>query len=98
MLTGFFRMGGSIRVLGLITASLEFNMGLSYTFDEIHGACSLTVEIHLLFFSTSVDLRVERKFAGSTHAVTFKDLVPTQQDWDDYADAFVPIPAGASIN
>jgi hypothetical protein len=49
------------------------------------GQASLTVKIEILFFSTSVSVKMERKFAGSDP--TFHQLVaPT--DWARYCAAF----------
>jgi hypothetical protein len=49
------------------------------------GQASLTVKIEILFFSTSVSVKMERRFAGSDP--TFHQLVaPT--DWARYCAAF----------
>jgi hypothetical protein len=54
-------------VLGLITISAEFYLGLTYESagNRCWGQAKLTVEIEILFFSFSVTLTVEREFAGS---------------------------------
>ena len=65
-LTGYLRLGGSVEVLGIITISVEFYMGLTYaTGGHVSGEATLTVEIEILFFSTSVSMSVHREFAGS---------------------------------
>lgn len=89
-LTGYVRLGGELEVLGIITISCEFYMGLTYESvgDKVYGQASLTVEVEVLFFSASVSMSVERQFAGSTHAFKFTDLVPLQADWNAYAEAF----------
>ena len=103
-LTGYLRMGGELEVLGIVSLSLEFYMGLTYesATDEVWGQASLTVEVEVLFFSASVTMSVERKFAGSTHPLTFIDLVPPNNPldftqgsdaWNEYADAFATVPA-----
>jgi len=97
-------MGGELEVLGIVSLSLEFYMGLTYesATDEVWGQASLTVEVEVLFFSASVTMSVERKFAGSTHPLTFIDLVPPNNPldftqgsdaWNEYADAFAAVPA-----
>jgi hypothetical protein len=66
-LTGYVRCGGHLSVLGLITISAEFYLGLTYESagNRCWGQAKLTVEIEILFFSFSVTLTVEREFAGS---------------------------------
>jgi hypothetical protein len=88
-LTGYFRMGGSLSVLGLITVSVEFN--LSFTYQETgkaYGRATLTVEVDIAFFHKSVDLTVERTFGGSGGDPKFLDFFNTAQSWQDYAAAF----------
>ena len=65
-LTGYLRCGGSLEVLAIITVSVEFKMGLTYVSagNKVWGRATLTVEVKVLFFSQSVDLTVEREFAG----------------------------------
>jgi hypothetical protein len=66
-LTGYFRLGGHVDVLGLITASLELYLELSY--ETASGKCTgraqLTIEISVFIFSGSVTVSCERKFAGA---------------------------------
>ncbi len=88
-LTGYFRMGGSLSVLGLITVSVEFN--LSFTYQDVgkaYGTATLTVEVDIAFFHKSVDLTVERTFGGSGGDPKFLDFFNTAQSWQDYAAAF----------
>ncbi len=89
----FFRAAGELSVLGLISASLEFYMGLEYAdknagggYSSLRGVATLTVEIDILFFSISVDVTMERTFAGSDP--TFAQLMD-QNGWDAYCEAFV---------
>ena len=89
-LTGYLELGGAVSVLGLITLSIEFYLGLTYQSagNKVWGQATLTVHIELLFFSIPVEMTVERQFAGDESDPTFQQLVPTQADWDAYADAF----------
>ena len=68
-LNGYLRCGGALRVLGLITVSVEFYMDLSYQEiggrTHVVGQATLTVKVEIAFFSKSVSLHVEREFAGS---------------------------------
>ncbi|MEO3413801.1 hypothetical protein AAFO92_03980 [Roseovarius sp. CAU 1744] len=66
-LTGYFRLGGHVDVLGLISASLELYLELEYEFSsgKCTGRASLTIEVSVLVFSGSVTISCEKKFAGS---------------------------------
>ena len=89
-LTGYFRCGGGLEVLGIISISVEFYLGLSYetSNNKVWGQATLTVKVEVLFFSKSVNLTVEKTFKGSGNDPTFGDLVSTHKDWIDYAEAF----------
>jgi hypothetical protein len=99
-LTGYFRLGGYVDVLGLISASIELYLDLTYAFDEgkCVGHATLTIEVHVLFFSASVHISAERKFAGSSGDPSFAALmgpadgVPitpeTDYAWREYCEAF----------
>ena len=89
ILTGYLRLGGSLNVLGIISISIEFN--LSFTYDSVrdkaYGRATLTVSVHVLFFSASVELTVERAFGGSGDP-HFIDFFPDAAPWEEYALAF----------
>ena len=96
-LTGYLRIGGEVDVLGLISASIELRMELSYEFSsgKCVGRATLTVEVEVLFFSASVEISCERKFAGSSGDPSFAQLMEpfllngaTVKPWDDYSMAF----------
>jgi hypothetical protein len=91
-LTGYFRASGNLSVIGIITVSLVFYLGLSYASKgatehpgALWGQAKLTVKIEILFFSTSVSVSMEREFAGSDP--TFRELIPPTA-WEEYCDAF----------
>jgi hypothetical protein len=91
---GFVELGGHLSILGLISVSLVFHLALAYEKDAVaktarlFGQASLTIEIEILFFSTSVSMKVERQFAGSEADPLFIDFIPTQGVWDEYCEAF----------
>lgn len=60
-------LGGALSVLGLITISLTFYLALRYESktNSVYGEARLTIEIEILLFSIPVELKVERRFAGS---------------------------------
>ena len=76
-LTGYFRLGGHVDVLGLISASIELYLELCYEFEsgKCTGKAELTIEISVFVFSGSVTITCERKFAGSNGDPTFRDMM-----------------------
>ena len=79
-LTGYFRLGGYVDVLGLISASLELYLELRYEFEsgKCVGKAQLTITIEVFIFSGSVTITCEKKFAGSNGDPTFRDLMGLQ--------------------
>ncbi len=96
-LTGYFRLHGEVDVLGLISASITLELSLSYEFSsgKCVGRATLTIEVEVLFFSASVEIACERKFAGSKGDPSFEQLMEpyilngtTVRPWDEYCGAF----------
>ena len=94
-LTGYFRMCGEVDVLGLISACIELYLGLAYEFEsgKCAGKATITVEVSIAFFSTSVSISCERKFAGSNGDPSFAQLMGPGPDfavdpWTKYCEAF----------
>lgn len=99
---GFVEMGGRLSVLGLVSVSLTFHLALAYDCRQIgtkpdgsprsetklYGEASLVVEVDVLFFSASVEVRVRREFAGAESDPTFADLITDQSTWTRYCKAF----------
>lgn len=97
---GFVELGGRLSVLGLISVSLTFHLGLSYELlqksgatdnkriSRLFGQATLTVEIEILFFSASVEVTVEKTFVGSEADPTFAQLMPSKPLWDTYCAAY----------
>ncbi len=87
-LTGYLRMRGAVNVLGLITASIELYMELSYEFSsqKLVGRATIEIEITIVFFSISVSVSAERKFAGSNADPTFEDVMAPTLGYDPFAD------------
>ena len=95
-LTGFIDVGGEVSVLGIISISIDLNLSLSWQHSSagnlIEGRATLTVSVHVLFFSASVQISVERSFgAGSGDPKV--DQLMTESDWIHYAEGFAPIGA-----
>lgn len=89
-LSGFVDMGGELDVLGIISISVDFNLSLTYDSqsNKVTGRATLTVSVHVLFFSTSVQLSVERSYGSGSGDPSVKDVLPTLQLWQEYAAAF----------
>ncbi len=97
-LTGYFRLRGEVDVLGLISASLELYLELSYEppSGKATGKATLTIEVEVCFLSFSVDITCEKKFTGSNNDPTFAEVmghVPIggRRPWDEYCDAFAAV-------
>jgi hypothetical protein len=93
-LTGYFRLRGEVDVLGLISASIELYLSLTYEFDtgKMTGQATITVEVKVFVFSGSVSIHAERKFAGANGDPTFLQVMGaesgTSPAWSEYCKAF----------
>jgi hypothetical protein len=89
-LSGYLRMGGYLSVLGLIKVSLEFNLSFTYdgAKDKAYGRATLTVNIEIVFFSTSVEVTVEKAFGGKSGDPDFALMFDKPAVWKEYALAF----------
>jgi hypothetical protein len=91
-LAGYVRLHGELDVLGLISASLTFNLQLAYLKDNKHsvvwGEATLVIEVEVLCFSADVSVKCRREFGGSDGDPKFIDLIPDQSTWDAYCGAF----------
>ncbi|HEX7669492.1 MAG TPA: hypothetical protein VF395_07915 [Polyangiaceae bacterium] len=87
-LSGYLRIRGEVDVLGLITASIEMYMELSYEFSshKLVGRATIEIEVSVAFFSFSVSVSAERKFAGSNADPTFADAMHPELGWDPFAE------------
>ena len=90
-LTGYLIAYGRLEVLGLITVSVEFYLGLTYFHGNptrIYGEATIRIEIDTFLFSKTVSVKLTREFADPK--VSFQDLI-SKNDWEEYCEAFVPI-------
>jgi hypothetical protein len=98
-LSGYFRMGGNVSVLGLISVCVELYLALTYeeASGKAAGRATLTVEVEVFLFSTSVQITCERKFAGSASDPTFAELMAPYEEpdlgvmvdpWQEYCSAY----------
>jgi hypothetical protein len=89
-LSGYFRLGGELSILGLISLSLEFLLSFTYETEtgKASGRATLTVKVEILFFSKSIAITVEKKFGGKNADPKFIDTWDAPALWDEYAGAF----------
>jgi len=88
-LTGYVRINGALCILGLITASIELYMALTYLIDKekAFGEATLKMKIEVLFFSASVTLHTSRTFKGSGKDPNFQMAIK-ENEWLEYCAAF----------
>jgi hypothetical protein len=98
-LTGYLRFGGSVSILGLVTASVELTVGLQYrsATNQMVGRAKLVLEIDLTLISESVELDTgDWVIAGGSGGPTLAGAprggeVPIEaarEDWSRYREAF----------
>ncbi len=89
-LTGYVRLGGELEVLGIVSMSLEFNLGLTYATGSnggtVWGEATLQLEIEIAFFSDTIEATARREF-GDPDRAYFHEMV-SETDWLAYAAAF----------
>jgi hypothetical protein len=95
-LTGYFRVGGYVTALGIISVSIELCLSLAYeaASGKAVGVATLTIEIEVFLFSASVEIRCERKFAGSASDPSFEEVMRPYLDTEDGVGA---PPAGLEV-
>lgn len=94
-LAGYFRLRGEVDVMGLISASIELYLELTYDFStgKMVGRAQLTIKVEVLLFSGTVTIEAERRLAGSNGDPNFVDVMGLEPDgtspaWSDYCLAF----------
>jgi hypothetical protein len=88
-------MRGEVEALGLVSVCIELYLELTYetASGKAVGRATITVEVEVAFFSVSVSISCEKKFAGSTGDPSFADVMGLPapggiRPWDTYARAF----------
>jgi hypothetical protein len=69
-LSGYLRAGGRVTILGLIEVAIMFYLALFYRKlsggkTEFWGQCTVSVRIKIGFFKKTVQVSMEKRFAGS---------------------------------
>jgi hypothetical protein len=91
VITGYIRALGELSVLGLIHASVEFYLGLTFfkakgAEGKVQGEATLKIRVEVFLFSTSVSVTL-RKEIGSGVDPSFGDQI-SAADWSTYCAAF----------
>jgi hypothetical protein len=90
-LAGFVDVSGEVSVLGIISISIDLNLTLSFQISNgkkmVQGRATLTVSIHVLFFSASVQISMEKSFGSDSGDPRIADVL-SPADWAEYAAAF----------
>ncbi len=86
-LTGFLRADGNLSVLGIISISMEFYLGLTYLSPgKSYGTATVSVSVSVLFVSVSVGVTMQKTIGGSGDP-DFKQAL-TAKNWAEYCGAF----------
>jgi hypothetical protein len=91
VLTGYIRALGELSVLGLIHASVEFYLGLTFFKEKgkegkVQGEATLRIRVEVFLFSTTVSLTLHKEI-GSGIDPSFGDQI-SAGDWSSYCAAF----------
>jgi len=105
--TAYFRCGGSVNVLHLITASIELYLALSYGNEnnQLTGYGEIKVEVDVAFFSKTVTLSMQKTYSTASleqdrpmyAGLPFIDdeyEVPPDSFWSAYGAAFADTTGG----
>jgi hypothetical protein len=84
-LSGYIRAGGNLSVLGLIHASVEFLLMVTYQKrgdrSVLYGSCTITISIDLFMFSMDVDITMEKTIAGSSSSDPARTFQNASGNW-----------------
>ena len=95
-LTGYVRLNGELSVLGIITISVSFYLGLTWCSpNKVAGDASLEVEISILFFHIGVTVSVHKEFAGGGGSAFMPDTYASLTEGG--APEVLPTPFSQSV-
>ena len=91
VLTGYVRAAGRLTVIGLISLTLEFYLGLTYgrRADEsyTYGEVTVKVGIKIAFFKVKVGVRYYKEFSGDPNKQGINpSLLPSPNGTEPYED------------
>lgn len=94
-LAGYFRLRGEVEALGIVSVSIELYLEMRYesSSGKCTGTATLSIEIDVALFSTTIEISATKKFAGSGKDPTLAELMDVQPDatseyWNAYCEAF----------
>jgi hypothetical protein len=94
-LAGYFRLRGEVEALGIVSVCIELYLEMLYESGsgKCVGTATISIEIEVALFSTTIEITATKKFAGSGSDPTLAetlDLAPdmTSKDWNAYCAAF----------
>ena len=94
-LAGYFRLRGEVEALGIVSICIELYLEMRYETGsgKCVGTATISVDIEVAFFSTSISITCTKKFAGGNADPTFAELMDvtpqgTSADWETYCMAF----------
>jgi hypothetical protein len=87
-LVGYFRAVGVVRLLGLVTITIEIYIALAYkSVGKAYGRARFSISVSVSFFSISIGIDIERQLVGASDDPTFPDQF-SSSDWNSYCAAF----------
>ena len=97
-LAGYFRLRGEVEALGIVSVCIELYLEMRYedgggTSNKCVGTATISVEIEVALWSTTIKITCTKKFAGSGGDPTLAEtlnITPsvTSTDWNEYCGAF----------
>jgi hypothetical protein len=84
-----------VEALGIVSVSIELYLEMRYesASGKCTGTATLSIEIEVALFSTTIEISATKKFAGSGPDPTLAELLDVQPDatsehWNAYCEAF----------
>jgi hypothetical protein len=94
-LAGYFRLRGEVEALGVVSVCIELYLEMKYESGsgKCVGTATISIEIDVTLFSTTIEISCSKKFAGSGPDPTLAEMFDvganaTSADWNLYCGAF----------
>jgi len=89
-ISAHLRFGGYVDVLGIVSVSIEFYLGLTFVSPKLVGEARVTVGVRVLFFSKTISFTVHKEIdqlGAIPRTPQFVALI-AKEDWEKYCKAF----------